>query len=89
MTLEKALKKNTKLVELVESSAEAKALMEAAIKLQGVPRHASTHAAGVVISKNPVDTYVPLYVQEGGISTQFNMVLLEELGMFKNGFFRP
>lgn len=86
MTLEKALKKNTKLVELVESSAEAKALMEAAIKLQGVPRHASTHAAGVVISKNPVDTYVPLYVQEGGISTQFNMVLLEELGMLKMDF---
>lgn len=86
MTLEKALAKNPKLVELIESSPEAKSLMDAAIKLQGVPRHASTHAAGVVISKNPVDTYVPLYVQEGGISTQFNMNLLEELGMLKMDF---
>ncbi len=86
MTLEKALAKNSKLVELIESSPEAKSLMDAAIKLQGVPRHASTHAAGVVISKNPVDTYVPLYVQEGGISTQFNMNLLEELGMLKMDF---
>ena len=86
MTLERALKVNPKLVELIEASAEAKSLMDAAIKLQGVPRHASTHAAGVVISKNPVDTYVPLYVQEGGISTQFNMNLLEELGLLKMDF---
>ncbi|HAS73177.1 MAG TPA: DNA polymerase III subunit alpha [Clostridiales bacterium UBA8960] len=86
MTLEKALKVNPKLVELVNHSDEAKALMDVAIKLQGVPRHASTHAAGVVISKNPVDTYVPLYVQEGGISTQFNMSLLEELGLLKMDF---
>lgn len=86
MTLEKALKMNPKLVQLVEQSSESKALMDAAIKLQGVPRHASTHAAGVVISKNPVDSYVPLYVQEGGISTQFNMLLLEELGMLKMDF---
>lgn len=83
MTLEKALKINPKLVELVQASAESRGLMDAAIKLQGVPRHASTHAAGVVISKNPVDTYVPLYVQEGGISTQYNMLLLEELGLLK------
>ena len=86
MTLEKAIKVNPKLVELVEASAESRALMDAAKKLQGVPRHASTHAAGVVISKNPVDTYVPLYVQEGGISTQYNMLLLEELGMLKMDF---
>lgn len=86
MTLEKALKVNPKLVELVNQSDEAKYMMDAAIKLQGVPRHASTHAAGVVISKNPVDTYVPLYVQEGGISTQYNMSLLEELGLLKMDF---
>ncbi len=86
MTLEKALKVNPKLVDLIQASAESKSLMDAAIKLQGVPRHASTHAAGVVISKNPVDTYVPLYVQEGGISTQFNMNLLEELGLLKMDF---
>lgn len=86
MTLEKALKVNPKLTALLEGSDEARAMMDAAIKLQGVPRHASTHAAGVVISKNPVDTYVPLYVQEGGISTQFNMSLLEELGLLKMDF---
>ena len=86
MTLEKALKINPKLVELVNQSDESKHLMDAALKLQGVPRHASTHAAGVVISKNSVDSYVPLYVQEGGISTQFNMTLLEELGMLKMDF---
>ncbi len=86
MTLERALKVNPKLVQLIENSSESKALMDAAIKLQGVPRHASTHAAGVVISKDPVDTYVPLYVQEGSISTQFNMLLLEELGMLKMDF---
>lgn len=86
MTLEKALKVNPRLNALLEGSVEARAMMDAAIKLQGVPRHASTHAAGVVISKNPVDTYVPLYVQEGGISTQFNMSLLEELGLLKMDF---
>lgn len=86
MTLEKALKVNPRLNALLEGSDEARAMMDAAIKLQGVPRHASTHAAGVVISKNPVDTYVPLYVQEGGISTQFNMSLLEELGLLKMDF---
>ena len=86
MTLEKALKVNPKLVSLVEASDESRSLMQFAIKLQGVPRHASTHAAGVVISKNPVDTYVPLYVQEGGVSTQFSMGLLEELGLLKMDF---
>ncbi len=86
MTLEKALRVNPRLTALLEESDEAKSMMDAAIKLQGVPRHASTHAAGVVISKNPVDTYVPLYVQEGGISTQFNMSLLEELGLLKMDF---
>jgi DNA polymerase-3 subunit alpha len=86
MTLEKALTVNPKLVELVQSSEENKTLMSSAIKLQGVPRHASTHAAGIVISKKTIDEYVPLYLQEGNISTQFNMNLLEELGLLKMDF---
>jgi len=86
MTLERALKVNPKLQEIIEGSPEARSLMNAAQKLQGVPRHASTHAAGVVIAKNPVDTYVPLYVQDGGVSTQFNMLLLEDLGLLKMDF---
>lgn len=86
MTLDKALRMNPKLTEMMENSAEARALIESAKKLEGVPRHASTHAAGVVIAKNPVDSYVPLYVQDGNISTQFNMLLLEELGLLKMDF---
>ena len=49
-------------------------------------RHASTHAAGVVISKNPVDEYVPLYKHQDAITTQFTMTTLEELGLIKDGF---
>ena len=49
-------------------------------------RHASTHAAGVVISKNPVDEYVPLYKHQDAITTQFTMTTLEELGLLKMDF---
>ncbi|MBS7527047.1 DNA polymerase III subunit alpha [Fusibacter paucivorans] len=86
MTIERALEVNPKLRQLKVESAEASALIEAALKLQGVPRHASTHAAGVVISRKPVDSYVPLYMQDDNISTQFNMVLLEDLGLLKIDF---
>jgi DNA polymerase-3 subunit alpha len=86
MTIERALEINPKLRQLKVESAEANALIEAALKLQGVPRHASTHAAGVVISRKPVDSYVPLYMQDDNISTQFNMVLLEDLGLLKMDF---
>lgn len=86
MTLEKALAKNPKLVEMIQSSVPYAQLMKSAIKIQGIPRHVSTHAAGIVIAKEPVDHYVPLYVQEGNISTQFNMNLIEELGLLKMDF---
>jgi len=86
MTIEKALEINPKLKQLTVESSEANALIEAALKLQGVPRHASTHAAGVVISKKSVDEYVPLYMQDDNISTQYNMVLLEDLGLLKIDF---
>jgi DNA polymerase-3 subunit alpha len=86
MTIERALEVNPKLRQLKVESAETNALIDAALKLQGVPRHASTHAAGVVISRKPVDSYVPLYMQDDNISTQFNMVLLEDLGLLKIDF---
>lgn len=86
MTIETALKVNEKFKQLYHSSGSMKQLIDYSIKLQGVPRHASTHAAGVVISKQPVDHHVPLYVQDGNVSTQFNMTLLEELGLLKMDF---
>lgn len=86
MTIETALKVNDKFKGLYQSSASIKQLIDYSLKLQGVPRHASTHAAGVVISKQPVDHHVPLYVQDGHVSTQFNMNLLEELGLLKIDF---
>jgi len=86
MTIEKALEINPKLKQMTAESSEANALIEAALKLQGVPRHASTHAAGVVISKKSVDEYVPLYMQDDNISTQYNMTLLEDLGLLKIDF---
>ncbi len=54
--------------------------------LEGMPRHASTHAAGVVISKDSIDEYVPLYLSDKGISTQFTMTTIEELGLLKMDF---
>jgi len=86
MTIETALKVNDKFKTLYESSGSLKQLIDYSIKLQGVPRHASTHAAGVVISKQPVNHHVPLYVQDGNVSTQYNMTLLEELGLLKMDF---
>lgn len=86
MTLSKALEVNPKLVQLVSASVEATRLMNYAKKLEGVPRHASTHAAGVLIAKTAVDDFVPLYLQDAGVCTQFNMLLLEELGLLKMDF---
>jgi len=86
MTIETALKVNAKFKGLYDSSGSIKQLIDYSIQLQGMPRHASTHAAGVVISKQPVDHHVPLYVQDGNVSTQFNMTLLEELGLLKMDF---
>ena len=54
--------------------------------IEGMPRHASTHAAGVVISKKSIDEYVPLYLADKGLSTQFNMTTIEELGLLKMDF---
>ncbi|MGB5824663.1 MAG: DNA polymerase III subunit alpha [Proteocatella sp.] len=86
MTIDKALEVNSGLKKLYNSSTEIKELIDIARNVEGLPRHASTHAAGVVISKEPVDTYVPLYMHQNSITTQFPMTTLEELGLLKMDF---
>ncbi|MDK2799729.1 MAG: polymerase subunit alpha [Clostridiales bacterium] len=86
MTIDKALKTNSELNKLYENDNQIKLLIDTARAIEGLPRHASTHAAGVVISKEPVSTYVPLQKNEDSITTQFPMGTLEELGLLKMDF---
>ena len=86
MTLDKALEMNPELRIMYDEDPEVKQVIDISKKLEGLPRHASTHAAGVVITKNPVDTYVPLYKNDNLISTQYTMTILEELGLLKMDF---
>lgn len=86
ITIKKAMEQNRELNNLYESDQVIKKLLDIAMALEGMPRQASTHACGIVITKEPVDTYVPLYVRDGNISTQFIMTTLEELGLLKMDF---
>lgn len=87
ITIEKALKQNKELRELYENDSEVKDLIDMSLRLEGLPRHTSMHAAGVVISKEEVDKYVPLSrASDGTITTQFTMTTLEELGLLKMDF---
>lgn len=86
ITIKKALDQNKELKDLYENNNEVKQLLTIAMALEGLPRQASTHACGIVITKEPVDTYVPLYVRDNAISTQFIMTTLEELGLLKMDF---
>ena len=86
ITIKKALEQNKELNDLYESDESVHKLLEIAMGLEGMPRQASTHACGVVITKDPVDTYVPLYVRDNQISTQYIMTTLEELGLLKMDF---
>lgn len=86
MTLDKAIEMNPELKKMYEEEADVKEIIDISRKLEGLPRHASTHAAGVVITKDPVDTYVPLYKNENIISTQYTMTVLEDLGLLKMDF---
>ena len=75
--LKDALEQNKEFREEYENDKDAKTIIDIALKFEGMPRQASTHACGVVITKNPVDTYVPLAVNDGVIVTQYTMSLLE------------
>ena len=71
----------------VETDPQIKELVTMAQALEGLPRHAGTHAAGVVISQEPLDTYLPLQrTSEGGITTQFAKETVEEIGLLKMDF---
>lgn len=86
ITIDRALEMNEELRSLYEAHEEVKYLIDVAKKLEGLPRHSSMHAAGVVISKRPVVEYVPLNASDGVITTQFPMTTLEELGLLKMDF---
>ena len=86
ITIPKAIEQNKELKDLYENDEQIHKLLDIAIALEGMPRQASTHACGVVITKDPVDTYVPLYVRDNQISTQYIMTTLEELGLLKMDF---
>ena len=87
ITIDKALKMNPDLKKLYDTDETVTSLIDMAKRLEGLPRHCSMHAAGVVICQKPVDEYVPLSrAADGTITTQFIMTTLEELGLLKMDF---
>lgn len=87
ITIDKALKTNPELRQAYEEREEIHYLIDMSKRLEGLPRHTSMHAAGVVISQTAIDEYVPLSrASDGSITTQFTMTTLEELGLLKMDF---
>ena len=86
VTIDSALQVEPELLKIYNEDLETKKIIDIAKKLEGLARHASTHAAGVVITKEPVVNYVPLYENDGAISTEYTMTTLEELGLLKMDF---
>ena len=86
ITLADALRLSKPLKDMYDEDVQVKKLIDTAMALEGMPRHASTHAAGVVITKNPVYTYVPLARNDEAMVCQYSMVTLEELGLLKMDF---
>ena len=87
ITIDKALKMNPEFRKAYDTDEQVKVLIDMSRRLEGLPRHSSMHAAGVVISQKSVDEYVPLSrASDGSITTQFTMTTLEELGLLKMDF---
>ena len=87
ITIDKALESNPDLRSMYDSDDQARNLIDMSRKLEGLPRHTSMHAAGVLISPKPVDEFVPLSkASDGTITTQYTMTTLEELGLLKMDF---
>ena len=87
ITIDKALKMNPELRKVYDSDTQVKELIDMSRKLEGLPRHCSIHAAGVLITDKPVDEYVPLSKgADGAVTTQYTMTTLEELGLLKMDF---
>ena len=86
ITIDKALQMNPELRKTYENDPQVKLLIDMCKRLEGLPRHSSMHAAGVVIGQREIDDFVPLSrASDGSITTQFTMTTLEELGLLKNG----
>ncbi len=87
ITLERALKMSQELKKSYEDDPRVRELIDMSMRLEGLPRHTSMHAAGVVISQKAIDEYVPLSLgADGSVTTQFTMTTLEELGLLKMDF---
>ena len=87
MTIDKALEANNEFKSLYESDPEVRTLIDTCKRLEGLPRHTSMHAAGVVIGSRPIDEFVPLSrASDGTLVTQFTMTTIEELGLLKMDF---
>ena len=86
MTLDEALRVSPQLKEMYDGDPRVKKLVDTARALEGMPRNTSTHAAGVVITKNPVSDYVPLARNDDTVVTQYTMTTIEELGLLKMDF---
>ena len=85
-TLAEALQSSDDLKKLYNADPQYRSLIDTAMQIENMPRNTGTHAAGVVITKDPVDEYVPLCSREGQVSTQFTMKVLERLGLLKMDF---
>ena len=86
ITIDEAVRKSPQLRNLMKENDQVNDLIETARKIEGMPRNTSTHAAGVVITRDPVSTYVPLATNDGLVVTQYIMTTLEELGLLKMDF---
>ncbi|MBQ8834691.1 MAG: DNA polymerase III subunit alpha [Oscillospiraceae bacterium] len=86
ITLKEALEVSPKLKEMYDNDERVKKLIDTAMSLEGMPRNTSTHAAGVVITADPVSTYLPLSRNDDTIVTQYTMTTIEELGLLKMDF---
>ncbi len=86
VTLSSSLEISKELARLYAADAQVKELVDTALKVENMPRHASTHAAGVVISDRPVSDYVPLALNDNAVVTQYTMTVIEELGLLKMDF---
>lgn len=86
ITIDKALEESSDLRTLYEESQEVKRLVDFARGVEGLPRHSSTHAAGIVIARNPLTDYLPVMVSDGTLVTQYTKDHVEELGLLKMDF---
>lgn len=83
ITIDKALELSTQLKNAYDTDTEIHQLIDMSKRLEGLPRHASVHASGIVVTKEPISEYVPLSVTSDNVTTQYTMGLLEELGLLK------